>query len=299
MIFGGATQAALSVSELRQVQERLMEAGFNPGPVDGVMGQKSRAALRDYQAKQGLAVTGEPDARTLKTLLEPVKKAGDGKEAEQVNPPLVVTENESARVVDGMTVTQPVDQGSQVAGHAVTDSGFVFTAADWTRLVLLLLLGLGALGAGGWFIASVIGLGLAWVLNAYVGWMWSWSMLAGLAISYLIPVLFALLIKSIGSLISVILIIGAPAALISHYLFETGWMMGLAYGAILAFLLPVAVFRLLSRFGLVNQADENTYVSRNSPPQWSSSAHGAARNWDEYVRSGSPSQSSSSPIRPR
>lgn len=53
---------------LRQVQERLQAAGFAPGPLDGRLGPQTRAALRHYQQRKGLRVTGTLDPQTLKAL---------------------------------------------------------------------------------------------------------------------------------------------------------------------------------------------------------------------------------------
>jgi len=41
-----------------KVQSRLSELGYQPGPVDGVMGPKTRSALRRYQMVEGLPVDG-------------------------------------------------------------------------------------------------------------------------------------------------------------------------------------------------------------------------------------------------
>lgn len=49
-------------------QEKLKAAGFDPGPVDGVMGPKTRAALIKYQTAKGLQKTGRLDDSTVKSL---------------------------------------------------------------------------------------------------------------------------------------------------------------------------------------------------------------------------------------
>lgn len=54
--------------EIRLVQERLKAAGFDPGPIDGVLGPKTRSALEQYQRSRGLAISGRPDAPTLLSL---------------------------------------------------------------------------------------------------------------------------------------------------------------------------------------------------------------------------------------
>ena len=54
--------------EARQIQERLRAAGLNPGAVDGVPGQQTVTALRQYQKAHGLPVTGLLDDATRKAL---------------------------------------------------------------------------------------------------------------------------------------------------------------------------------------------------------------------------------------
>jgi hypothetical protein len=55
--------------QLRQAQERLKAAGFDPGAVNGRLGPRTKTALRQYQAAYGLPVTGALDAATRKALL--------------------------------------------------------------------------------------------------------------------------------------------------------------------------------------------------------------------------------------
>jgi hypothetical protein len=55
-------------ARVRQVQRRLLEAGFAPGDIDGVLGPQTRTALRQYQAKHGLPKTGDLDEATLRAL---------------------------------------------------------------------------------------------------------------------------------------------------------------------------------------------------------------------------------------
>lgn len=53
-----------------QVQELLKAAGFDPGYIDGVVGPRTRDALRRYQASQGLPQTGMIDEATQQRLLK-------------------------------------------------------------------------------------------------------------------------------------------------------------------------------------------------------------------------------------
>ena len=46
------------------LQQALKDKGFDPGPADGKMGPRTRAAMRDYQKKEGLNATGRWDEET-------------------------------------------------------------------------------------------------------------------------------------------------------------------------------------------------------------------------------------------
>jgi Putative peptidoglycan binding domain len=54
---------------VRQAQIALRDSGFEPGRIDGMMGPRTQAALRQYQAAQGLPQTGRLDATTQKQLM--------------------------------------------------------------------------------------------------------------------------------------------------------------------------------------------------------------------------------------
>lgn len=58
----------LSAIIIRQAQERLHAAGFDPGPTDGMLGLRTREALRGYPRVSNLPVTGSPDKATLAAL---------------------------------------------------------------------------------------------------------------------------------------------------------------------------------------------------------------------------------------
>ena len=54
---------------MRNVQQALKNRGFYVGAVDGLFGPKTQAALKTFQRKTGIAVTGLPDQPTLIKLL--------------------------------------------------------------------------------------------------------------------------------------------------------------------------------------------------------------------------------------
>ena len=52
---------------IQRVQRALVSKGYNPGPQDGVLGEKTKDALRVYQEKNGLPI-GNLNMETLRHL---------------------------------------------------------------------------------------------------------------------------------------------------------------------------------------------------------------------------------------
>jgi hypothetical protein len=55
--------------DVRGAQQALRSKGFDPGPVDGRMGPRTTAAVREFQSKEGLSATGQLDADTRDRLM--------------------------------------------------------------------------------------------------------------------------------------------------------------------------------------------------------------------------------------
>jgi peptidoglycan hydrolase-like protein with peptidoglycan-binding domain len=68
----------LNQDQIQLVQERLRAEGFNPGPVNGVLNAQNEAAIRQYQQKQGIPVSGALDEATLRELQLPAPPGGGG-----------------------------------------------------------------------------------------------------------------------------------------------------------------------------------------------------------------------------
>ena len=56
-------------SDVRQAQQALADQGISPGPIDGKMGPKTKAALTEYQKKENLKATGRLDHETKTKLV--------------------------------------------------------------------------------------------------------------------------------------------------------------------------------------------------------------------------------------
>jgi hypothetical protein len=61
--------AALPDLSVRTAQAALVFLGFDPGPVDGIHGPRTRRALVEYQKARSLAISGELTADTTETLM--------------------------------------------------------------------------------------------------------------------------------------------------------------------------------------------------------------------------------------
>ncbi len=58
----------LSLEERKALQQALIDKGYNPGPVDGIIGAGTKRALRDWQRDNGLPADGYATAAALEAL---------------------------------------------------------------------------------------------------------------------------------------------------------------------------------------------------------------------------------------
>ena len=55
--------------DVRGAQQALRDKGFDPGPVDGRMGPRTAAAVREFQSKENIIASGQLDAETRGRLM--------------------------------------------------------------------------------------------------------------------------------------------------------------------------------------------------------------------------------------
>ena len=65
---GRGGRMGASQEQVKSVQQALKDKGHDPGAVDGKMGPKTQAALRDFQSKEGLKASGRLDTDTMSKL---------------------------------------------------------------------------------------------------------------------------------------------------------------------------------------------------------------------------------------
>lgn len=88
------TREPLGRQDIQTVQQLLNDRGYDVGAPDGLMGPKTRNAIRAFQSAQGMPLTGEPDA----TLLAALRNGGGRNEwvADMEDPRVILDEEEQA-----------------------------------------------------------------------------------------------------------------------------------------------------------------------------------------------------------
>lgn len=61
--------SSMPKDKVKQTQSALKQQGFDPGPVDGIMGPMTMTALRNFQSHNGLQVTGDVNSETESALM--------------------------------------------------------------------------------------------------------------------------------------------------------------------------------------------------------------------------------------
>jgi peptidoglycan hydrolase-like protein with peptidoglycan-binding domain len=75
-----------NTEQVKALQQALKDKGHDPGEVDGVMGQKTQSALRDFQKKEGLKETGRLDSETASKLGVSMKTGAAGGSSPSASP---------------------------------------------------------------------------------------------------------------------------------------------------------------------------------------------------------------------
>lgn len=135
--------------EVKQAQQALQQAGFDPGSPDGLPGQRTLAALQQYQRNQGLAANGRLDEATRNALgIRPPTLTASSSEVADTPPqfvrqtkpeyPLVARQHgwqgsvtlRLELLADGTVGEVEVARSS---GHAVLDTAAQEAAKTWTH----------------------------------------------------------------------------------------------------------------------------------------------------------------------
>lgn len=101
------SEAGTDASLEHQIQAALAEAGFDPGPVDGKLGPKTRSAIRAWQRANGYVADGFLSAEQFRAMLT---KATPAATLEPFGPNWIIAENQPCQLYNpepepGETVT--------------------------------------------------------------------------------------------------------------------------------------------------------------------------------------------------
>ena len=128
---GGSTQANLDEQTIRDVQQKLKDAGYDVGQVDGKWGPRTNAALQKFQQAQGIQASGELDQQTLSAL--GVEGTGTETFAEQPPAGQSGTSNPAAQPDTGAGTGGATDPGATGGGADTGAGGGAGTGAGGTR----------------------------------------------------------------------------------------------------------------------------------------------------------------------
>jgi peptidoglycan hydrolase-like protein with peptidoglycan-binding domain len=123
---------------VREVQQRLRRLGYRPGPVDGLFGRQTRAAVAWFQVKHGLPVDGRATLATVRHLRA---RTGAGGGERQAGGERRADRNRRSSTQAGMARSAPWDAFRQLVGQrpAVADGSGAREQTPWGRIAALTL----------------------------------------------------------------------------------------------------------------------------------------------------------------
>jgi peptidoglycan hydrolase-like protein with peptidoglycan-binding domain len=113
--------AAQTSASVREAQQALKDKGFDPGPIDGIDGPRTRHAVRSYQHQQKLTADGRLNAETLASL---GVNAGAGTEMHAAGETIEKSYSKGGKAVA---------HGSKALGHDVKHGDVVNGAKDFGK----------------------------------------------------------------------------------------------------------------------------------------------------------------------
>src|SRR5215475_6583269 len=87
----GKPTSGVMKGKVREAQAALKKEGFDPGPVDGIIGPRTMTALRHFQSHNGLEVTGTINTETEKALMASAGTTSRSKPATSESKPAPTT----------------------------------------------------------------------------------------------------------------------------------------------------------------------------------------------------------------
>jgi hypothetical protein len=123
----GNEHLALQQKDIREVQKSLTDKGFDTGPIDGYLGPRTRAGIRQFQESEKLPVTGNLDAETAGKLGVGPESiggefAGAGHEVAEGSKELGHEVSQGKPVAAGKEFGKGIGRAAQKVGAGVVDA---------------------------------------------------------------------------------------------------------------------------------------------------------------------------------
>lgn len=129
--------SAVDTTTVREVQQTLHKRGFRAGPIDGVMGPLTRAALKSFQQSQNFEKTGQLNRQTLVALgVQRDPLSGVERQATAVGTPAETTVSAERRApifivaIPSRTVREAQQALNQRGFQAGPPDGFISPATE-------------------------------------------------------------------------------------------------------------------------------------------------------------------------
>jgi peptidoglycan hydrolase-like protein with peptidoglycan-binding domain len=113
-----ARAAESEPAHVERVQKALKTIGHDPGPIDGIIGTRTVAALKAYQKEHGLSETGRLDDATLAKLGERVQASQIGGDTKPSAVDPAQAHKTGANVGEGASYSRSTDQGQSTLGDS-------------------------------------------------------------------------------------------------------------------------------------------------------------------------------------
>jgi hypothetical protein len=256
---GGPTTAAV-----KRAQQALKAYGIDPGPIDGIMGSRTRTAIKIYQTKNNLRETGILDTETQESLgiaarYQPSNIIGSSPPASPPAikpmesyagddlPPETHGISPSTDLVKDGTLTAGVERTFETVAENRNSFKYHLSRSAVMRIAVLAGLGLSALRPGGWVLLTGASLLTAVLMVNWIGGYFNAIAYGVFACAYITPVLYRLVLQSSDMALIFALFLGTPVLLISKYVFGLSWWMASCNGLAVMTLLPVGYRRILSK----------------------------------------------------
>ena len=258
-----------------KAQQALKTYGIDPGPIDGIMGPRTRTAIKIYQAENKLHETGILDTETQEGLgiavryqpsyakkLNAIAPSSEIESMETYSEDSSPISSEISQTTASIQDEIPVDEGdkaaeqkrpvikstaSKISSEEVKGVEYHLSFSAAAKITVLLGLSFVALRPVGWVVLTGISL-MASVLMIYlIGAYLNSIAYIVFASVYVAPALFRLIFKSWDMALVFALLLGMPVLLVSIYAFGSGWLISACNGFAVMTLLPLAYRRMFSK----------------------------------------------------